>query len=459
MSRRNKRIPPFETEISHLGPKGVGMGVAPDGKPVAVRRAPPGSRVRVRPAGRRKGQWKGVRTHLVRPAPDHVDAPCSLFGLCGGCVLQEIPLERQRSLKQTRGEEDVGPATWASLRGDTEAYGYRNKMEFSFGTARYLDEQAHAAGVPIDGRFIGMHAAGRFDRVVDTERCLLMDDGLNAILSTVRELALVDGAPMPWNPRAHEGFLRHLQLRRGSEGALLALFTTTPDAEQRAFVESLATRLLENPDVLGLSWFLNDKVADVAQGTLEQTWGRDTLPMALLGKTFELAPLAFFQTNTRGAEVLYETIGEALGTGHRLLLDLYCGTGSIGICLADHAEEVVGIEVVADAIDNARINAERNGVDARYRVAKVEDALEELTGGPGVSAIVDPPRVGLHPKVAKVLADAKLDVLVYVACNPASLGRDREVLEAGGWVLERCWAVDLFPQTGHLEVVGRFVRP
>ena len=144
---------------------------------------------------------------------------------------------------------------------------------------------------------------------------------------------------------------------------------------------------------------------------------------------------------------------------HRVLLDLYCGTGSIGITLADHAEEVVGIEVVADAVENARVNAAANGVSARYRVAKVEDVLDELAGGPGVAAVVDPPRVGLHPDVARALANAPLEVLVYVACNPASLGRDREVLEAGGWVLERCWAVDLFPQTGHLEVVARFTRP
>lgn len=455
---RRRRLPPFETEVQDLGPKGVGRALAPDGRPVHIRRAPPGSRVRIRPAGRKKGLWKGVRTHLVRPAPDHVDAPCPLFGLCGGCVLQEIPLTRQRALKLARAREEVGEADWdEEVRGTDAAYGYRNKMELSFGTARYLDEASHAAGVPIDGRFIGMHAAGRFDRVVDTEHCLLMDDGMNAVLTTVRRIALAETAPEPWNPRAHTGFWRHLQLRRGADGVLVALFTAPPDEEASAWVHRLAEALL-GQGVLGVSWFVNGGVADVATGALENTWGRSTLPMALSGRRFELAPLAFFQTNTAAAEILYATIGEALGTGHQALLDLYCGTGSIGITLADHAEAVVGIEVVADAIDNARANAEANGVSARYRVAKVEDVLDELSGGPGVAAVVDPPRAGLHPKVATALATAPLEVLVYVACNPASLGRDRVELERGGWRLVRCWAIDLFPQTGHLEVVARFER-
>ena len=180
--------------------------------------------------------------------------------------------------------------------------------------------------------------------------------------------------------------------------------------------------------------------------------------MSLGGLRFDLAPLAFFQTSTEGAEILVHTIGEALGSGHELLLDLYCGTGSIGICLADHAERVLGIEEVEAAIDNARANALSNGVSAEYRVARVESALDALAGGERVAAVVDPPRAGLHPKVALKLAAAQLDVLVYVACNPGSLGRDRVALEAGGWTLERAWAVDLFPQTGHLEVVARFVR-
>ena len=360
MTRR--RLPPFEAEVIDLGPKGVGRATAPDGRPVHIRRAPPGSRVMVRPAGRKKGLWKGVRTQLVRPAPDHVDPPCPHFRLCGGCVLQEIPLARQRTLKLARAHEEVGPAPWdPEVDGTPDAYGYRNKMEFSFGTARYLDEVRHAAGEPIDGRFVGMHAAGRFDRVVDVDRCLLMDEGMNAVLEQVRTATLVEGAPAPWNPREHTGFFRHLQLRRGADGLLIALFTAVPDDTSRAFVVSLAQALVDRPDVLGLTWLVNASVADVAKGAVEQTWGRTTLPMELSGRRFELAPLAFFQTNTAAAEVLYQRIGEVLGTGHRVLLDLYCGTGSIGITLADHADEVAKKTVNMETVQ-AQLESEMDGL-------------------------------------------------------------------------------------------------
>lgn len=462
MKRKAHRQGPFEVEIDALGPKGVGVGVAPDGREVRVPRAPPGSRVLVRPQGRKAGVWKAERTARIRPAADAVEPPCPQFGLCGGCALQEMPLDAQRAHKQALAAREVGPAPWEPMRGAPDAYGYRNKMEFSFGVRRYLAASDHAAGLPIDGRFLGLHAPGRFDRVVDAPRCELLDDAGNAALAGARAVLLADDAPPPWDLRAHTGLLRHLVLRRGDGTVGLALFTATPSEAERAWIEraldALAALDLPGARIGGVWWFVNDGLADVATGALEGSRGDPGLQITLAGRAFALAPLAFFQTSTRGAEALVEAVGDALGGGHRLLLDLYCGTGALGICLADRADAVFGLELVADAVENARANAARNGVAGTWEVAKVEDALGSLAGGPGVAAIVDPPRVGLHPSVARALAAAPLDVLVYVACNPASLGRDRQVLEAGGWTLERCVAVDLFPQTGHLEVVARFVR-
>ena len=456
---RKRRLPPFETEITCLGPKGVGVGLAPDGRAVHVRRAPPGSRVRVRPAGRKKGIWKGVRTALIRPPAAWIPPPCPVFGLCGGCVLQELDLGTQRSLKLARAKEEVGPTAWEGVTGAPEAYGFRNKMEFSFGVRRYLSEADMAAERPIAGRFLGLHAPGRFDRVVDVATCPLMDAIGNAALSAVREDTLDSDVPL-WDVRSHEGLLRHLLIRRGDRHVLIGLFTATPPPGIAPIIAGWIRRWAALELGVGISvvWMLNDEVADVARGSLKQREGPPMMPIRLGAQVFQLAPLAFFQTSTPGAQILVDTIGIALGAGHTRLLDLYCGTGAIGICLSDHADEVVGIEVVAEAVDNAQRNAIANGVKATYRVAKVEDALDALVGGPGVAAGVDPPRAGLHPGVARKLAETALDVLVYVACNPASLGRDRLLLEAGGWVLERCWAVDLFPQTGHLEVVARFVR-
>ena len=470
MGRKRRRIEPFETAITHLAKGGVGVGVAPDGRPVHVRFAPPGFSVRVGPRGLRKGTWQGARIGTTH-TPEHAIAPsCPVFGLCGGCSLQELPLAIQRGHKhdlamaQITASMPIEGVAVHPVRGDDEAYAYRNKVELSFGTSRYLSEEDHRAGHAIDGRFIGMHAPGRFDRVVDTDRCALVSERANAVLGAVREVALGDDSPAPRNPRTHEGFWRHLLIREGfATGSLLvALFTTSPTGEAEAAVERTVARIRDAvPEVAGVLWLVNDEVADVARGTLRQTWGEAQLTERLGEVAFELSHRSFFQTSTRGAEILYDTIREAIGPNPApVLYDLYCGIGSIGLYLQDAFDTVIGIEEVEAAVHDARQNAERNGLTScTYRAARVEDALDLLPREPGRHVlVVDPPRAGLHPKVARALAQAPGDLLIYVACNPASLGRDGAVLAEGGWTLTDLWTVDLFPQTGHIEVVGRFVR-
>ncbi|TNE87849.1 MAG: 23S rRNA (uracil(1939)-C(5))-methyltransferase RlmD [Deltaproteobacteria bacterium] len=471
MSRR-RRLEPFDLTVLRLAKGGVGEGIAPDGKPMHVRGAPPGSVVHVVPMGHKKGVWQGRRTAMVSPAPASAEPRCAVFGLCGGCQLQELQIEAQRrhksglALRQASGEAGLEGIAVHDTRGADAAYGYRNKVELSFGPQRYLSEAEHQAGVPIDGRFLGMHAPGRFDRVVDTSRCELVGEAPNGLLAIVREHALADDAPVPWSVRSHTGFWRHLGLRmsEADREVLVSLYTNAPDEHATRVVTALAEALVaaELPDgwrCAGVSWFVNTGVADVARGELQQCWGRGHITEALLGKRFRLSPQAFFQTSTAGAEILYRTIGDALGEARGTLLDLYCGTGSIGITLAEGFERVVGVELVPEAVEDARANAAANGVIAEFEVGKVEDALDILARTRGTrSLVVDPPRAGLHPKVAKALATAEADVLVYVACNPQSLGRDRAALEEGGWRLTDLWCVDLFPHTGHMEVVGRFVR-
>ena len=455
-----KRLPPFELEVMRLGPKGVGVGFD-GGREFRVRGAPPGSRVHVVPAGKRKGIWNARRLHMVRPPARYAEPPCPVFGTCGGCVLQEVDLEGQREAKEAYALAQVDADASVKvhrIRGDGAAYGYRNKIEMSFGASRFLTEADHAKGLPIDGKFLGFHAPGRFDRVVDTAGCALADPGLGPVIDRVRALALGEGPPA-WNPRAQEGFWRHLLLRRAAATGeiLVGLFTTSPrdEHERRAALE-VAEAVFELTDVKGVLWVLNDGVADVARGETCQSWGRDWIEERLGSVSFRLSATSFFQTNTAAAEVLYDTVGEALG--HCVtLLDLYCGIGSIGLVLSDRAQRVVGVEEVPAAVEDARANAARNGVAAVYRCAKAEAALDAIQGGEGVGIVVDPPRAGLHPRVAKRLAESSADVLVYVACNPSSLGRDAALL-AEGWKLTDLWTVDLFPQTGHIEMVGRFVR-
>jgi len=398
---------------------------------------------------------------MVRPPAPYDNPPCGVFGTCGGCLLQELTLDAQRRAKEAYALDQVRlePTVRVHpIRGHGAAYGYRNKIEMSFGSARFLTEADHAAGLPIDGAFLGFHAPGRFDRVVDTDHCALVDAAMNEVIQVVRERALSAGLPA-WNPREQGGFWRHLLVRRAAATGeiLVALHTTSPaDEKASQAAREVAGAVFEHPDVVGVLWVHNDGVADVARGEVVQTWGRDWIEERLGTVGFRLSATSFFQTNTAAAEVLYDVVGEALG-GCTTLLDLYCGIGSIGLYLADRVARVVGVEEVPGAVEDARANALRNGVEATYRCARVEDALDAIVEGSGVAIVVDPPRAGLHPRVAKRLATAEAEVLIYVACNPASLGRDAERL-AEGWRLTDVWTVDLFPQTGHIEMIGRFVR-
>jgi 23S rRNA (uracil1939-C5)-methyltransferase len=456
------RIPPFETEITSLAAKGLGQGLAPDGSPAHVRGAVPGARVAVMPAGKRKGVWTGRKVATIRPAPDGQTPRCAVFDLCGGCMLQEASLASQREHKQARALADVA-LELGSLEGVVvhpvvgapDAYAYRNRVELSFGRRRWLSEAQQGEGLPHDGRFLGMHAPGRFDRVVDAARCELISEPLNRVLAAVRSVALDPLAPLPWDVHEHQGFWRHVRLREGFHTGerMLVLFTTSPADGDEAWVERVAAAV--DGLVVGVVWCVEDGVADVARGDVRRVWGRGTFDERLSGRTFRLSHDSFFQTNTPGAEVLVQAIGLALGSGGRLL-DLYSGAGTFGITLADRFDEVFGLEEVSAAVDDARANAAANGVRAEYVCAKVEDALERL--GSGAHVVVDPPRAGLHPKVVRRLADLDAASLVYVACRPASLGRDAVALAAGGWRIEALWTVDMFPQTGHTEMVARFVR-
>jgi 23S rRNA (uracil-5-)-methyltransferase RumA len=202
-------------------------------------------------------------------------------------------------------------------------------------------------------------------------------------------------------------------------------------------------------------------VADVARGTVERVWGRDFVEERLGDATFLLSATSFFQTSAEGARVLYDAVGEALSPARGVLLDLYCGTGAIGLYLARRFQRVVGVEEVEAAVRDAEKNAQRNGIaSASFRLARVEDIVDNLhaEGLTEAAIVVDPPRAGLHPRVTAALAAARAEVLVYVACNPASLGRDARLLVQAGWQLTDLTPVDLFPQTGHVEVIGRFRR-
>ncbi len=482
--KRNKRNnEPFEIEIEKLGKKGIAQGKDPKGRPVLVKFAAPDGRYLVKPSGRLKGKPQARILEMLRPPTGWQKPACPAFGICGGCQLQQISLERQRFYKERHALEEVAREKGISveeleknvkihpIRGTKEGYRYRNKVEFSFGRRRFLSDEEYQKGLSIEGNFLGFHVSGRFDRIVDIEECWLIDEKMNELLSIIREETLKEEAPPAWDVREHRGFWRHLMLRRAEEtGELLAALFTAPtmEKEEIAAVEQLANRLLQHDfgaqnEFAGLVWLENDSVSDVARGEIRTIWGRDWIEEHLGSVKFQLSYRSFFQTSTKGAVVLYDTIAEALalkeGERRGTLYDLYSGIGSIGLYLANYFTRIVGVEEIAEAVEDARRNAIFNGLDnTEYHLAKMEEALETLENleQKDATIVVDPPRAGLHPKVARALAKTKAEQLIYVACNPASLGRDAQFLEAGHWQLKEIWSIDLFPQTGHTEMVARF---
>ena len=338
-----------------------------------------------------------------------------------------------------------------AIRGAEPGYGYRNKLELSFGVRRYLPEADKDAD-PL-GDWMGFHPPGWFSKIVPIEQCPLASDGINRV---VRELSASVPGPA-WNNHDHTGHWRHVVIREG-EGVVVNL-VTHPDAEAEA-VRSVGDRIAAIEGVEGVVWTVTDRLSDVAQGeTRAVLHGEPTVTIAVNDVRMTLPHEAFFQVNTAGAEVLFDTITEALGdaTG-ATLLDLYCGVGAIGLVLGRRFDRVIGVELLASAIEVARQNALANGIDGEWYAGPVEEVLPKLKIDGPRTIIVDPPRSGLHPKASATLSNMTGQALVYVACSPSSLARDREIIEAGGWRLEKLWTVDLFPQTPHVEAVARFVR-
>ncbi len=502
MAHKRTMRPPVEVEIDGLDEDGMGTGLDDRGRRWTIRGAVPGALVLAggRPAG-------GALLGELRPPADAIAALCPQFGVCGGCLYQPLPPESQRRARMDTLTTLLAPLGVAdpSMRATPgDGYGYRNRLELSFGVERYLsrDEQAaakaaracehatteadvaatvadttppaptrdpaegageptrQAADLPPPNRFLGFHGPGRFDRIVDVPACAIAVPSINAALERIRGDVLASPFAA-WDPHAQTGFWRHLGLRSGESGVLVLIYTALASPEHEAWLRAHAS----NWGVRGVLWYTTDRISDAALGELKEVLaGEATLYVSLGGVPMTLSPLAFFQVNPSGAEVLLEVIADALGSGG-LLLDLYCGVGALGLALHRRFEAIAGVDLVAEGIEEARRNAEALGIRADYRAGRAELVLPELLREYGdalsngrLAVLVDPPRAGLHPDALKLLSTVIADVLVYVACKPSSLLRDGRALLAAGWRCTSWTAVDLFPHTAHIEVVARFER-
>ena len=425
---------------------------------VTVKNAIPGQKVQVCVNKIRAGRAQGRLLEVLAPSPLEIPSPCPHFGQCGGCTYQTLPYEEQLKLKeaQVKGlileavEKGGGGAfQWDGIKASPRIEGYRNKMEFTFGDA-YKDG-------PMT---LGMHRRGSFHDIVSVSQCRIVDEDFRRILEATLAFAGESGLPY-YHRMRHTGYFRHLLVRKAVKTGeiLVDLVTTTQAAPDLA---SWADRLqaLEKGGQLagriaGILHTSNDSLADAVkdEGT-EVLRGEDHFYEELLGLRFKITPFSFFQTNSLGAEVLYETARSYIGeTKDKTIFDLYSGTGTIAQILAPVAKKVTGVEIVEEAVEAARENARLNGLaNCSFWAGDVLRVIDELGEVPDL-IVLDPPRDGVHPKALEKIIGFGVERMVYIACKPTSLARDLEMLQGRGYKVERAGCIDLFPGTYHCETV------
>ena len=374
---------------------------------------------------------------------------CPHFGICGGCFYQTVSYENQLKIKEGMVrdllKDHVNDDIWEEIKGSPKVHGYRNKMEFSFG-----DEVK-------DGPLaLGMHKKNTFHDIVNITDCQIVDNDYNLIVKCALNIAQQMELPF-YHKMRHEGYFRHLVVRRAeSSGDVLVNIVTTSQVE--ADLTKLRDALLELPlsgKIIGILHTTNDSLADVVQADkIDILYGQDYFYEEILGLKFKISPFSFFQTNTLGAEVLYKTARDFVGeTKDKVIFDLYSGTGTIAQMLAPVAKKVVGVEIVEEAVEAAKVNSELNGLDnCEFIAGDVLKVVDELEDKPDF-IVLDPPRDGIHPKAIQKIIDFGVEQMVYISCKPTSLARDLEVFEAAGYKVKRATAVDQFPNTVHIETV------
>ena len=438
-------------------------GAADDEEICEVKGALPGQKISVVITKVRKGKGEGRLKEILEKSPVETvgveNGGCPHFNICGGCSYISMPYEESLKIKENQVRELLEPVLSKQqsvcqiepIRQSPVYYGYRNKMEFTFG-----DEVK-------DGPLaLGMHKKGSFYDIVTVDGCRLVDDDYSAILRET--LCYFEEKKTPFYHRyTHEGYLRHLLVRRASRtGEILAALVTT--TQQEVDLESWKERLLSLPlngKFAGILHITNDSMSDAVKcDSSEILYGRDYFYEELLGLKFRISTFSFFQTNTCGAEVLYETAREYVGSlvkeegkPDSIVYDLYSGTGTIAQLMAPVAKKVIGVEIVEEAVVAARENAKQNGLEnCEFIAGDVLKVLDEIEEKPDF-IILDPPRDGVHPKALSRIIGYGVEKLVYISCKPTSLARDLEIFIANGYEVQRCVPVDQFPWTTGIETV------
>lgn len=466
MSRKKKPLPILEgVTITDVAAEGKSL-TRVDDMVVFVPFAVPGDVVDLQVRKKKHHYCEAEVVRFIKYSERRAEPVCQHFGICGGCKWQNLPYEDQLKAKQKQVHDQltrIGKVELPDFRpilGSEKIYEYRNKLEFSCSNKRWLTKEEVNSGVQLDHKnAIGFHITGAFDKIYPIEKCWLMDDLCNQIRNEIRDYALNNDISF-FDVREQTGLLRDIMIRNSSTGEWMVLvqfkFQEQGD-EQRAhdLLQHIGDRF---PQITSLLYVNNQKCNDTfSDQTIEVFKGKDHITEIMDKLQFKVAAKSFYQTNTQQAFHLYEVARQlAQLTGKELVYDLYTGTGTIANFVARHAQQVIGIEYVEDAIADAKANSKCNGIEnTLFYAGDMKDILTDefvkQHGKPDV-IITDPPRAGMHPDVIQTILRAAPKRIVYVSCNPATQARDLEVLNEQ-YQVEAVQPVDMFPHTPHVENV------
>lgn len=460
MGRRSKPLLE-QILIEDIAAEGKAIGKA-DNKVVFVPFAVPGDVVDIQVTNNRKNFMEGHVVKWHKYSPNRIEPFCSHFGLCGGCKWQNLPYEEQLKFKQKQVTDQLKrigklelPAILPII-GSKNITHYRNKLEFTFSDSRWLTrEEIEQAGEIEKVPALGYHIPGRFDKVFDVSNCYLQPEPSNSIRLAVRNYAIEHGIPF-LNLYTKQGLLRNLIIRTASTGEVMAILAVT--RYNNEVQELLEYMRISFPQITSLMYVENSKLNEtISDLEVKLFAGKDHITEVMEDLKFRVGPKSFYQTNSEQALALYRVARSfAQLSGSELVYDLYTGTGTIANFVARNAKKVVGIEYVPEAIDDARINSKLNGItNTIFFAGDIKDLLSDKFmdehGKPDV-VILDPPRAGIHPDVAKALVAVQPVRIVYVSCNPATQARDIALM-SDIYKVSRIQPVDMFPQTHHVENV------
>ncbi len=439
---------------------------------VFVRGALPGQTIKARIVRKKSSYAEARLLEVLSESPFAVPPRCVHFGSCGGCLLQHFDYEKQCDEKYNQVKDllqRVGGLQDFEMLPTLPAqpiYNYRNKIEFSFSRDRWLSPEEIASNKEVEktGLYLGFHAKGFFNKVIDIQECHLTDPVATRILREVREIAQNSGLPV-YSTQDHQGFWRFLVVRPAFNTGDLVVNVVTSRFDKTVVAELKNRLTTEFPQITSLINGITKSKSSVAYTEEEFVlFGEPTIEERLGPYRFQISANSFFQTNTRQAKVLYDVALEfAEFDGDELVYDLYCGAGSISIYISEHVDKVVGFESVGSAVENARQNCRLNDVqNCQFVLGDLKDQLNDTEqvlrdyGQPDV-IILDPPRGGMHPKTVQAVLNLQPERIVHVSCNPATMARELQVLTQD-YRLTKVQPVDMFPHTAHIEVVAQLVK-